>query len=155
MARRVTGPDGRTWIVRRHWLARLPVWIGPRPKPAQGSKTSPASKGWNGLDFLGDLVWFSADVPAAVLIGIALILLAFLAVPIVIFLLDAVLIGLIALVVLLARVLFRRPWLVIAETAGPPPIVHRWSEPGWRASAERIERVAVGLEAGSDVTPAR
>ena len=154
MARQVRSPDGRVWTVERHWAIRPPVWIGPRLRRSGERERNEASRA---DDVAVEAAYHATDAAASsfdlddlggvLIVGIALIVLAFLAVPLLIFLLDLLLIGLILFLVTTARVLFRRPWRVTARTGGPPPEEHAWRIPGLRASARAVDEIADSLEA--------
>jgi len=128
MPRSAVAPDGTSWGVGRRWV---PFRV--RLRDGDWREGGPAD--------LGDVFF---DSPGGVLAGLAVIataMLVFLVIwPIVAIALELVLLALIFLVSLAGRVLFRRPWTVVArsETTGAAR-EHTWRVVGWRASARLIE----------------
>lgn len=85
----------------------------------------------------------------AVLLGSALLLaLTFAVLPALALAFDIALILLVAAAGVVARVLFRRPWVVEAHEEGRVGERREWLVIGWRASGRVIEEVAVALESG-------
>ena len=124
---KVTAPDGREWKVGRQWLPRR-VRVRPDLDPF-------------------DFATFD-DAGAGIVVGLALALALFVAL-----LLLAPLLELLILLVLLAggviaRVVFRRPWHVIARSGREE---RRWPVKGFRASGERVQEIAAALASGAEV----
>ena len=138
-ARTVVGPDGRTWKVRRKWLTRSVHWRG-RWSPGESLQVL------DGADLLGA----GAELPVIgwVLLGLALVVFAVvglsLLIPLLLFLGELAFVLLAVVLGLLARVLFRRPWIVEARVAGTNE-GRQWKVVGWRASGEQVEAVAERL----------
>lgn len=151
MAREVAAPDGRSWRVKRHWIARAPLWLGPKFR----NRRRPHAEGGAVVDWVESSAFVGDSLPRPVLIGISAVAAAFLAIPLLILVLDAVLIGFIALAVLGFRVALRRPWLIVAETPGPPAEQRKWNIPGWRPSARAIDEIASSITAGYPPSPSR
>jgi hypothetical protein len=117
-----------------------------------GTDASPSGRGGGGFDLdadLGDL----AILVLAVLAVLGAVLLAwFVVVPLLLLALD----GLVVLVVLLSaglvRLLFRRPWDVVAVADAAPEvqIVQRWEVRGHSRAGRVRDDVARALETGTD-----
>ncbi len=137
MARTVIATDGRTWTVRRQWLP----W-----RIRFGRPWKPPSDSWSALDILdiGDVVPIIGWIFALLFLA----LLVFLFLPIAVFLLELVLFLGLAVLAGVVRLIFRRPWVVVAETEGPAAERKQWRVVGWRASGRAIDEVAEGLKLG-------
>lgn len=96
------------------------------------------------LDVLGDLF---------VAVGIVLVVLfvVFVGLPLLLALLDVLVIVLLTAVGIVARVLFRRPWLV--EATGGDQMRRTWRVVGWRASREAVDDIADTLAHGHAPPP--
>lgn len=136
--RSVRSPDGVTWTIRRHWVARHPRfrWLL-HPRKLTGVAE------W--LDIPID------DVPGALWLLVAILglaLLAFFVIPALIFLLE--LLVFLAVVSLLAFVnsLFRRAWIVEAVSGHAEPRMMRWRVVGLFRSRRVIDEIAQALEQG-------
>jgi hypothetical protein len=165
-SRTVTGPDGRTWTVKRVLLPRPPRFEGWKrtekgpetPRPDWAVPDEP-----RGRDELGDWgqgVSAAMDVgnvlgegPAAVLAGILVVVLIglawFLIFPVALFLVDVVIFVLIAVGGIAVRLLFRRPWKIQARTEDPVTESHSWGVVGMRASADAVDAVARVIAQGT------
>ena len=142
-ATEVQAPDGREWTVGIRWLPRRPKWLG-WGFERRRRRHDDASDWWGVLDIpdFGDsLGWFLVIV--AVLIVVAL--LWFLVFPVLFFLVDLLLLVLVAAGAIALRVLFRRPWIVQAVSSDE---VLTWAVVGWRKSNERVDAVAARLQRG-------
>ena len=139
-ARTVRAPGGRTWRVRRRWTRRRLRWRGRAGR-----------EGWDLLD-LTDAIELG---PLAVIGIIAAVLLAvFFVIPLLVAALELLLLVVLLALGVVAKIVFRRPWEVDAETVGPPPDHRRWAVVGWAASGRAVDHVAQSLEAGlTDVGP--
>jgi hypothetical protein len=83
--------------------------------------------------------------------GLALLALAaFVLAPILVFLLDAVLIGVVVLIGTVLRFVLGHPWIVEARTYDPFPDSRRWRVAGWSTSADAIEQIARTIEMTGD-----
>jgi hypothetical protein len=135
LGRRVTAPDGRTWRVRRRWLpwrrrARAGEWVDGGDLGRLGGQLLEAADGPLGAIFL--------------VLGL-LVLLAFVVLfvlPLTVVVLELLLVLALLPLVVLARVLLRTPWIVVARTAGPPPEERVEAVSGWRASSRAIDDLA-------------
>jgi len=148
--RRVTAPDGREWKVGRQWLPARVRIRGRRDDGYDGSGGDSSGDGGDGfLDTMGDFFGLD-DAGAGILVGFAVLALSALLL-VVVFPVIALTIELIILLALflagiVGRVVFRRPWHVLART---DDAAYRWPARGWRASGERVDAVADGLVRGS------
>jgi hypothetical protein len=134
VARTVTSPEGRTWIVRRRWVP----W-----RLRFGRPWKPPRDSWRIVDFLdiGEFFPFIGWVFALLLLA----LLVFLFLPIAVFLIELLIFLALAGLAAVGRVLFRRPWIIEAESEGQ---IDRWRVAGWGASGRAINEVAEALQAG-------
>lgn len=153
VGRRVVGPDGRAWVVRRRWAPRLgpETLLGrfrrfvPGPVRRQRDKLR---KNADGIVDVGCLF----DELGLVILAIALVLLLVLVVavvfviPLVLAVVDVVVVLVVAGAGLVGRVAFRRPWTV--EARAGDGTVRTWKVVGWRASRERLDEIAELLAAG-------
>jgi hypothetical protein len=64
------------------------------------------------------------------------------------FIVDLLILLVIAAGGIALRVLFRRPWMIEAKTPGPPPARDTWGVVGIRASAQAVETVAQAIRRG-------
>lgn len=147
MTEELIDPSGRVWTVRRRWLPRLPgetLWGRFRRRFRRGTKAM------RNLDGLGDIV----DVPtgdgfggivAGILAVIALLIFVVVVLPLLFALFEVIVLVLVGLLVLAARVLFRRPWTV--EAASEDEVL-TWQVVGWEASGEQVARAGALLSDG-------
>jgi hypothetical protein len=145
--RRVTAPDGREWKVGRQWL---PARVRIRRDGRDGDGDGDGSGDGDGLlDTMGEFFGMD-DAGAGILVGFAVVALTavLFAVVFPVIALSLELIALLALFLagIVGRVVFRRPWHVLARTDG---VRYRWPARGWRASGERVQAVADALGRGS------
>lgn len=63
---------------------------------------------------------------------------------------ELIAIVLLALGGLIGRVVFRRPWLIVATTDGPPAEQLGWRVPGWRGSGAAIAEIETALRSGRE-----
>jgi hypothetical protein len=133
---KVAAADGRVWNVRRR--IRWP-------------RLRRFGEGLN----LDSLTWIDvptgvSDTVATLVIGlvfavvVAVLIVVFL--PIVVFVFEA-------LIIVVAAVALRRPWLVIASTAGPPAEERRWLVRGLFESRRAAREVADELRRGVHAEP--
>lgn len=142
LGRRVVGPDGRVWRVRRRWLP----WQ-PRIRTGRGFNFDAAGGGADAssaFDLFDGPISIVLGVVAAIVLGV---LVAFLF-PLIFTLIEL----LIALVLLPLgvgmRVVLGEPWVLVAHTSGPPPERRFMSVVGWRASREALDQMAGAIRAG-------
>ena len=121
---RVTDPSGRDWVVRRRWLPWSVRWRGPL-RPRKKQKKESTDPGWlDFLDFGEPFLDFDEGFGGfvAVVVVIFLVVVGVLLVfPLFIFIVELLLVMLVVAAALVARVLFRRPWLVDALTVEGKP----------------------------------
>ena len=136
------------WHVGRQWL---PVRVRLRPERDPGDRWWHAADGLDALTFAdfsvgGVIAAFAAIVAAIVLVAVVW--------PIVALALEVVILLILFLGGLAGRLVFRRPWRIVARTKGEPREVRAWHVVGWRASAEVVDEVARSLAAGQRPNPA-
>lgn len=141
----VEAPDGRTWVVRRRWVPRLgaeSLWGRIHRRFRQSFRHLPDVGDGNG----GCLAMLGEGLAVAVS-GLAIVtLLLFVAVPLLVAVVDVVVVVVVLVLGGLARVLFRRPWVV--EARANDGTTSSWRVVGWTASGERCTEIAQLLAAG-------
>ena len=128
--RKVTGPDGRRWTLGRHWLPRRK-----RFKKADLTDFGPDLPGFGG----DDLGIFGVIIAAIVGVILA-IFLALLLFNVVALAIELLIVIVVALVGVIGRVVFRRPWIVFARTKDQRlewPVVGYLNEPAPDPGASR------------------
>ncbi|HET9770367.1 MAG TPA: hypothetical protein VFS16_05720 [Acidimicrobiia bacterium] len=150
MAETVTAPDGRRWVVRRRWLPRLggeTLWgrFSRRLRQTFRRAGDAADADPGCLEVLGE------GFVAAIVIIVVVLALVFVFIPLLVAIVDLLFLLALALLGALARILFRRPWIVEARADDATTL--RWRVTGWRASHERCVQVAQQLQAGTDPDP--
>ena len=139
-SRTVTDPTGSQWRVRRVW----PTADKPRLRRVKTPDLSSAG-GFPLADF-------SATEQAEVVLAaiVALVLIVFVLVPLLLFGLELLLIGLVLAAGSLGHLLLGRPWVIKAWTSDPSGASYEWKIAGWRRSGAAIERIATALAAGEN-----
>jgi hypothetical protein len=144
--RRVTAPDGREWKVGRQWL---PARVRIRRDGGDGYGDGAGGDGDGILDTMGDFFGID-DAGAGILVGFAVLALTALlfavVFPVIALSLELIILLALFMAGIVGRVVFRRPWHVLARTDG---VRYRWPVRGWRASGERVQAVADALGRGS------
>ena len=145
--RRVTAPDGREWKVGRQWL---PERVRIRRDEGHDIGGSGDGDGGGGfLDTMGEFFGID-DAGAGILVGFAVVALSALLLavvfPVIALTLELIVLLALFLAGIVGRVIFRRPWHVLARTDDER---YRWPVRGWRASRERVDAVADALARGS------
>lgn len=141
----VKGPDGRVWEVGRQWFPRMPRWKRHSRKRGKSNTDDALDAATTGLEVVGVV----DEIP---LIGVALAVVALIVlawvfvIPAMIFLFDVLLIGVIAGIGIALRVLFRRPWKVVAETDDAPAERIEIPVVGYRAAGAKIEEIVYQIE---------
>ena len=134
--RDVKAPDGRRWRLRRRWISRK----------LSLKKLDDALSGADLGDFLSG---FFDEIPVIGLIlaavGLAIFIFFGLAFVIELLIVLALLFG-----TVVARFIFRRPWIVEASTNGQPKETRYWHVVGWRRTNEVMRDIAQALQAGTD-----
>jgi len=152
---RVTDLTGVEWTVRRRWLPRssLPSL---RERLRERRARSAERRG------TGDSHWWDVfDVPAvddsftAVVLSLAVVALLGLVVvvglPLLVTLIDLAVLVVATIGAVIARVVFRRPWIVEARSARGD--VYELHIVGWRAAGEAVRSLARDLQHGLHPTP--
>jgi hypothetical protein len=140
--RKVTAPDGRKWTLGRHWLPRRK-----RFTKADVTDVGPDFPGIDGLDDLG-IVGF---IIAAVVAVIVVIFLALLLFNVFALALELLIVIVVALAGVIGRVVFRRPWIVVARN-GDTQL--QWPVVGYFNSRRHIQEIAGQLALGTQLEPA-
>jgi hypothetical protein len=151
---KVTDLEGRTWTIRRQWLPRYEgrgLRERLRRKKTQSqveSSSQGKSRWWDYIDvpfvdLFDDSLVTALIVVAAV--GVLLVLLLF-GVPFILALVDLVVVLLVAVVGVVSRVLFRRPWTVEARSSTGEH--HEGRVVGWRRSGALMREMGVELQHG-------
>jgi hypothetical protein len=151
-AKRVVGPDGRAWEVTRHWMKR-PHERWRRRKRERQRKEASADDLLDGADALGTAAEFVEFIPPiAIAIGvIGLALVAwFVVLPALVLLFDVLFLVVTAALGVAARVLFRRPWDVVAQTYGPPAQEIEFAVVGFRKAGAKVAELAYDIESGRE-----
>jgi len=160
--RRVTAPDGRVWTVRRRVVPRAPRWVGwgfsLRPFRTEARATFGWGRYWSWIAVTIAVLMFGF-VSSLVLIGLAVVALLVLwsfVVPLVVWVLDAVLVACMAGGELAGHALLHTPWTVEATDDVHPGRgfdrgAHRWTVVGGTASAEAVDAVAARIAAGAPI----
>lgn len=132
--------QGRRWEVYLHW-ARRPGWL--RRKKREGG----GSRWWESGDFT-PLDLFDDPSGIVLVIGalILLVVLVWVGLPLLAFLLE--IFWLLAAIVLgfVARLLFRRPWILVAESDQGQEMT--WRIVGWRRARRAREQAERALREG-------
>ena len=141
-------PKADTWVVRRRWIPRLGAdtlwarfWRRFRKARRKAGDLADADPGC--LEIFGE------GILVAIAFIVAVLLMLFVAGPLLVALVDVVILLLLAVLGLIARVLFRRPWLIEAHKPGTDAL--RWRVVGWGPSSQKVEEVRQSLAA--DVIP--
>lgn len=148
MATMILTPDGRQWRVRRRLVPRLgaETLLG-RVRRRMKAAATHAS---NGLDVgNGCMPGGFDDLAVLALVLVVLAVAIFVVIPLLAVIVDLLILVVLALLGIVARIAFRRPWLVEATASDGER--HQWRVVGWRSSGERRDQVAQMLAAG--VTP--
>jgi hypothetical protein len=87
------------------------------------------------------------DLLAGFAILLVVVLLVVILLPLLLVVVELAVLTLLTVLGLVARVVFRRPWVVEATDSGP--FRHTWRIVGWRASREFVDGVAAGLAHGN------
>ena len=143
-------PFGEEWRVGRRWSnRRLPRWRKARVGnvgPTDAAEAVFTIPGPDGLDELG----------VAVLALVAITVAAVIVIPLLLFGIELILLGLVIAIGITGRTLLGRPWIVkavpLASQAQDREL--SWSVVGWRRSNRLIDEVLASLSAGLDPSPA-
>jgi hypothetical protein len=98
-------------------------------------------------DFAPDLLGVGGDsILVALLVIVVSLLLVFVGIPVLIAILDLAIVLLVATVGIVARLLFRRPWII--EAVSDDGTTRAWRVVGWRASSRMLTDIEQGLRIG-------
>jgi hypothetical protein len=133
MAAHATDPRGARWRVGIRWL--------PWPLRFRGdARLDPADADWLPFE-LG-----AGGSLTLLLIVVGVILLLTLALPIVIFAVEIVILAVLAAAGLVGRVILRRPWTIVARSDRGE--VRQWRVRGWGAAEAAVDDAARAIGAG-------
>jgi fatty acid desaturase len=145
----VVDPAGNRWVVRRHWTPRwAKVDVGKRFRKVRRRRTKAPKqrrkRWWHNID--GDIPLDFDGIVVVLAIIVALLMLWFLVIPLLLILFDVLIVIVLFVVGLTTRVLFRRPWIIVA-TRDDGAEVQR-EVVGWRASCDEIAALRHEIELG-------
>lgn len=140
-------PTGTEWWIGRRWIGRgLPHWRKVRlgkPRVGEAAEASVMLPDIGSVD----------DIGAAVLVFVAIGVIVLVAIPLLLFGIELIVLGLVIAAGIIGRTLFGRPWVVQAVPVDGDAQVLAWLVSGWRRSARVIEEIAAALDAGRDPVP--
>jgi hypothetical protein len=94
------------------------------------------------------------DLGVAALALLAVVVVAFVVIPLLLFGIELILFGLLVAAGIAGRTLLGRPWIVHATPLTDQAEGLTWRVVGWRRSTRLIEEVVTSLRAGLDPAPA-
>lgn len=139
MGRTVTAPDGTRWRVGRRWLPWEPRLREPVDVPDPGA-----------LEAVGCIDELPA-IAAAFVAVVAFVVFVVFVLPLFVALAELLLLGLLVVLGVVVRLVFRRPWIVDAVRADRGERLS-WKVVGWRRSGEVVDAVAAQLSFGQEPT---
>lgn len=157
--RTVTAPDGRTWTVRRVILPRVPRLEFFHRGRRHGDSTD--AGWWEGIEPFDVVEGFDGLIWVMLALA-AIAAIVFIVLPLLIFILDVVVVLALAAGGIAMRILFHRPWKVVARTDADIGEAHAWAVVGTRASARVVDDLAsrllqgdspLTLDPGPPITP--
>ncbi len=142
--RRVSAPDGVEWRVGRRWLTRRPRFGRPRRRDIAGGA----------LDNVGPGVsdFGSLDLGEGLVVIAAVVAVALIAIPILLFGVELIIVGILLAAGVVAHTLLGQPWVVEATSTDPLTSGRslEWRVRGWRKSGQLIREVVSDLSAGRE-----
>jgi hypothetical protein len=138
--RRVTTPEGQSWLVCRRWYTgRMASWSD------RVRATADAGSG------VGDVasVFDGGDIVDGIIVAVLAIAVLLILVPILLFGIELIIVGIALAVGLVGRFVFRQPWAVQALPIDGDSEARTWKIVGWRSSGEFVNEVALDLERGN------
>jgi hypothetical protein len=133
VAAQATDPSGKRWRVGIRWL--------PWPLRFRGdARLDPAAVDW--LPF--ELSAGGGVTLLAIVVGVILLLTV--ALPVVIFAVEVVVLVVLAVAGLVGRVILRRPWTIVARSDRDE--VRQWRVTGWGAAQAAVDDIARSIGAG-------
>jgi hypothetical protein len=144
-------PNGLRWIVRRRWLPWSVRWRGPGRARKRREKEE-KYPGWTHVfDVADPLLWFD-EAPGGFLLILGLVVAAVVTLfvlPFFVFLIEVLLVALVAGIGIVFRIVFRRPWLVEAYPVEGPHDKHLiWKVAGVRRSGLAVDDIAEQIRSG-------
>lgn len=154
MSRLTVDPAGTPWEVHVEWvgrdLARSPGRLAERVRAISERRRRRRFRDSGILEFLDVPVFegpSAVAVAIAVIIGVILLIwLGPFALAILLGAIELVLLALTTIAVVVFRVLFRRPWKVVAYSAAGEQ--HAWHVVGWSSSRRFVRAAARAIESG-------
>jgi hypothetical protein len=140
-ARRVTAPSGTKWRVGRRWFS-------PRQRP-QLRGIAGAGNGFDGIPDLGGI----DDIGTLIITAVAFVVIVLVLIPLLLFGLELVIVGLLAAAGVISRFLLGRPWLVTAIPGPGDESPRAWEVKDWRRSGRVVAEVAGALASGDEPSP--
>jgi hypothetical protein len=143
---RVTTPSGVDWHVGRRWLLRrVGVPFSERRERAHDVTGLTWRDGFNQVDGGGTFL-----IIAAVVAVILVVL------PLLLFGIELIIVGVVLAATLLGRVVAKRPWVIEARSLDPwaADRVLEWRVTGWRRSQRLIDEIVSDLATGREPNPA-
>lgn len=137
--------DGRTWTVRRRWVPRLgaeTLWGRSRRRMRKVLRRGDDLDVGSGCVDIGGL----DDLLLVLALLVVLALAFFVVVPLLVALVDVLIVGLLAVLGIIGRIAFGRPWTI--EAVGSDASRIRWHVVGWKASRAMITDLADRLRVG-------
>lgn len=135
--RTIRGADGREWRVARRWLP----WA-----PRKRGRFDGAADALHGSDLGVDIGDGPAGVVIAIVAAVAFVLFIVFVLPIVLTILEIVLVLFLLPLFVVARLVLRKPWVIVARTKGPPPEERSASVSGWRASGNAMQELVQEIQ---------
>ncbi|QYG92304.1 hypothetical protein HC251_07535 [Iamia sp. SCSIO 61187] len=130
------------WEVHRRWVTRLGRETFGRRVGRRFRRSGSNLDLADGVGCVPDL----GEILFALVAFVVIVLLAIFVLPVLVIAVEVVL-GLVALLLgLVAKVLFRRPWVIDAFAADGTHL--RWKEVGWRTATERRDEITRALAHG-------
>ncbi|MGN6587104.1 MAG: hypothetical protein ACTHKT_06460 [Solirubrobacterales bacterium] len=137
----VEAPDGAQWRVQRRWLN------GPLPnlrRSFRANRSEASEVGvLDGILNAPDLT----DSGASIALGIAIFFVIFVLLPLLGVALELIFLLFLVFSGVVARVVFRRPWIVLAEKLGDPEEQVAFAVKGWRDSSTALRELRTALAA--------
>jgi hypothetical protein len=140
----VRTPAGDEWRVGRRWVTRE----RPRWRKVPTSKAAAEALSMPDIGGMDDLAVALAVILGAVVFAVILI-------PLLLFGIELILLGLVVAAGIAGRGLLGRPWIVEARRVSETAPALSWQVSGWRRSARLIDEVTAALSAGLDPSPSQ
>jgi hypothetical protein len=85
---------------------------------------------------------------AVLFVLVALVLAVVVVVPVLLFGVELIIVGVVIALGIIGRLVLGRPWIVVAESAAVRGVGFAWKVSGWRGSGRVIGEVADAIESG-------